>query len=300
MSEQTHHTHTKNPKNNIPATPPIPMIKTVREIREQVVAWQQAGLTIGFVPTMGALHAGHFSLLYAAKEACDKVIVSIFVNPKQFGPNEDLDSYPRPLEQDHASLTELGADILYAPTAREMYPDGFATHVQVPRLDGFLCGGSRPVFFTGIATVVTKLLNQVRPDMAFFGEKDFQQLAVIKRLARDLDIPTHIHGCPIMREQDGLAMSSRNTYLSATERALAPKLYETLNKIRDELIQGQEITAALASGRETLTELGFAVDYLELRATNDLKPATDDTRHQARLFAAAMLGKTRLIDNISV
>ncbi|MHA1539311.1 MAG: pantoate--beta-alanine ligase [Alphaproteobacteria bacterium] len=275
-------------------------VKTVQDIRAIVKAWQAEGLTVALVPTMGALHKGHLSLITAAKESCDRVIASIFVNPKQFGPNEDLDTYPRQEATDAALLKKAKCDALYLPNVTEMYPTGFATQIQVPALDGILCGASRPVFFTGIATVVSKLLIQASCDQAFFGEKDFQQLTLIKRLATDLNLPTEIHGCPIIREEDGLAASSRNIYLTEKERPIAPSLHQTLQTVKTAVEAGSPIGAETAKAKASLTALGFDVDYLEIRTLIDLSLLTENLDQPARLFAATYLGKTRLIDNLGV
>ncbi len=251
---------------------------------------------VGFVPTMGALHEGHLSLVRAAKERCDTVIVSIFVNPKQFAAHEDLGTYPRPLERDIALLEAEGVDAVFTPDAELIYPQGFATSVQVSGLDDMLCGISRPHFFGGVVTVVTRLFSMIRPNLAFFGEKDYQQLCIIKRLNQDLLLVDEMVGVPTMREKDGLALSSRNQYLSDAERMKAPLLYKTLCMLRD--IGGANMTLSqLDDAKIALTHAGFAVDYLELRNAATLQ--TVEQKRDARLFIAATIGTTRLIDNIA-
>lgn len=275
-------------------------IERLNQCRQAVAAWRKEGATIGFVPTMGALHEGHLMLVRSSLAAGHKTIVSVFVNPKQFGPNEDYAKYPRVLDADAALLKDVGAHLLYAPTVDEMYAKGFATRVQVDGLTNYLCGPSRPGHFEGVATVVTKLLNQVQADEAFFGEKDWQQLQVIKRLAVDLDIPTRITGVDIVREQDGLALSSRNRYLNAGDRAKASLLNITLRSLADEISQsGSDIEALLKTANRGLSENGFSVDYLELADAALLHPVRSLER-PARLFVAARLGTTRLIDNMAV
>lgn len=261
--------------------------------------------TVALVPTMGALHAGHLALVAAAKARADHVVVSIFVNPLQFGANEDLAAYPRQLEADAALLAEAGVDVLWAPTVEEMYPVGFASKVSVTALDTMLCGTARPGHFDGVATVVTKLFNQVQPDMALFGEKDWQQLAIIRRCARDLDLAfpraEAIFGVATVREADGLAMSSRNKYLTPDERAAAPALNRAMRESAAMIVAGEPVAQALATLVTTLLAAGFrTIDYADLRDAATLEPiATLDAR-PARLFVAAHLGKARLIDNIAV
>ncbi len=275
------------------------IIEQIKQCREIVAAWRAERATIGFVPTMGALHEGHLSLVKKSLDAGHKTIVSIFVNPKQFGPNEDFAKYPRVLDVDAQLLKDAGAHMLYAPIATQMYPDGFATSVHVAGLTDYLCGPFRPGHFEGVATIVTKLLNQVQANEAFFGDKDWQQLQVIKRLAGDLDIRTRITGVPIVREEDGLALSSRNRYLSVEDRAKASLLNITLRSLADEIMAGDDIDAALKTARVGLTENGFAVDYLELADASTLQPARKLDK-PARVFVAARLGGTRLIDNMAV
>jgi len=278
----------------------VPILRSVASLRVQVAQWRKAGHRVAFVPTMGALHDGHLSLVKAGLAEADRVLVSIFVNPTQFGPNEDFAAYPRTEEADVAKLEGAGAHAVYAPSVEEMYPAGAATTVHVAGVTDGLCGDFRPGHFDGVATVVTKLLNQAQPDVALFGEKDFQQLQVIRRLARDLDIPVAIRGVPTLREADGLAMSSRNAYLSPQERATAPVLHRTLTGAAALLQGGAEAAPILKDGIAAILAAGFgSVDYLELRAAEDLAPLARLDR-PARLIVAARLGKARLIDNIPV
>jgi pantoate--beta-alanine ligase len=279
------------------------VVRTVAGLRSRIGAWRAEGCCIGFVPTMGALHEGHLSLMRASLRDCDRTVASIFVNPTQFGPNEDFDSYPRGEAEDLAKLAKLGADLVFAPDGAEMYADGFATTVMVSGITEGLCSVTRPHFFQGVATVVTKLLLQCLPDRAYFGEKDYQQLQVIRRLTRDLDIPVEIVGAPTVREPDGLAMSSRNAYLSREHRAVAPLLHETMRAVADTVAGGASVAGALTRGRDRLAEIGFdPVDYLEIRESDTLAPVVDawDPHRPARVFAAAYLGETRLIDNIPI
>src|SRR3954447_21264817 len=256
---------------------------------------------IALVPTMGALHAGHLALVRLARRRADCVVVSIFVNPAQFAPNEDYGSYPRTWDADVAALSQLGVDAIWAPGVATMYPDGFATKVAPggPALAG-LEDKFRPYFFGGVCTVVAKLLLQVAPNFATFGEKDYQQLKVVTAMARDLDIPTKILGLPTLRDKDGLAMSSRNAYLSAGERAVAPTLYRVLKECAARLKAGKSIAATLGDSEAEIESAGFAVDYLEARHAETLAPLTSMADGPARLLVAARLGRTRLIDNIGV
>ena len=278
----------------------INTVRTVDELRAIIADWRTAGHKIILVPTMGALHKGHLSLVRLAKEIGDRVVVSIFVNPAQFAPNEDFDSYPRTFEGDLEKLSELDTDLVFAPPRNEVYPPDFSTHITVEGLSDGLCGTSRPHFFGGVATVVAKLLNQCRPDIAIFGDKDYQQLLVIRRMSRDLDLGVEIIGGPIVREGDGLAMSSRNAYLTADERRRAPELHETIEDIAQGLADGKSTRPLLDKGHARLKEAGFDVDYLEVRNAESLAPINGKVQEPARVFAAAMLGKTRLIDNIAV
>jgi pantoate--beta-alanine ligase len=275
-------------------------LRTVASLREAVAAWRRDGASVGMVPTMGALHAGHLALVREAQRRCDRVVVTLFVNPAQFAPTEDLAAYPRTEASDREKLAALGADVLFAPSAADMYPAGFATRIEVGGPAAGLETDFRPHFFSGVATIVAKLLLAGLPDRAYFGEKDYQQLLVVKQLVGDLNIPTEIVGCPTVREADGLALSSRNAYLSPEERALAPKLYETLQATARRLSAGTAIDMALSEGRAAFADAGFAVDYLELRNAGTLAPVRDAGTEPLRLLAAARLGRTRLIDNIAV
>jgi pantoate--beta-alanine ligase len=256
---------------------------------------------MALVPTMGALHAGHHALVKLARRRADRVTVSIFVNPTQFAPNEDLAIYPRTFAADVAALGDGGADLVWAPSTAIMYPDGFATRIvpQGPALAG-LEDAFRPYFFAGVATVVAKLLIQCEPDIAVFGEKDYQQLVVVRRLARDLGLRTRIVGAPTVREPDGLALSSRNRYLSPKERAAAPTLYRVLDGSAAEIAAGKPAASVLARGRATIKAAGFALDYLEARDSVTLAPHGETDSRSIRLLVAARLGKTRLIDNFGV
>jgi len=278
----------------------IPILRTIAELRRHVADWRGKGETVGLVPTMGALHEGHLSLVRRSRAACTRTVVSIFVNPTQFGPNEDFNRYPRDLAGDAAKLATVGADAIFAPEVAEMYPAGASTTVTVGGLTDGLDGPFRPGHFAGVATIVTKLLLQTLPDTAFFGEKDYQQLQVIKRLVRDLDVPVRIEGVPTYREPDGLAMSSRNVYLSAAERATAPVLYRVLTNVAKALAGGETAAAAIMRGKSELAEAGFSkIDYLEAVDAATLQPVERVTG-PARVAGAAWLGATRLIDNVAV
>ena len=277
-------------------------ITEIKSLRSQVKAWRQAGLSVALVPTMGNLHRGHFSLVEKAKTLADKVVVSIFVNPMQFGANEDLDSYPRTLDADKQGLADLETDILFIPSVETIYPNGLGAQsfVDVPGISMGYCGGSRPGHFKGVATVVTKLFNLVQPDYACFGEKDFQQLQVVKTMATDLSIPVEIIGVPTMREVSGLAMSSRNGYLSTEDRQTAPVLFNTLKHCAQQLKNGNKDFATLESeAKSALEDAGLKPDYFSIAQRDTLKAATlEDTRFV--ILAAAFLGSVRLIDNIQV
>ncbi len=278
----------------------LPIVRSVAALREQVALWRKSGLRVAFVPTMGALHDGHLSLVKAGLVEADRVLVSIFVNPTQFGPNEDFAAYPRTEEADVAKLARAGAHAVYAPAVEEMYPAGASTTVHVAGVSEGLCGTFRPGHFDGVATVVSKLLNQAQPDVALFGEKDFQQLQVIRRLVRDLDLPVAIRGVATLREADGLAMSSRNAYLSPEERATAPVLHRVLSEAAARLRGGEDAEPVLKAGIAAILEAGFgSVDYLELRSAEDLA-SLERLDRPARLIVAARLGRARLIDNIPV
>ncbi|MBY4640584.1 pantoate--beta-alanine ligase [Gluconacetobacter entanii] len=274
---------------------------TVHDLRAQVTQWKRDGLRVGMVPTMGALHDGHLSLVRAARAACDRVVVSVFVNPIQFDDAADLAAYPRTLDADAALLRTAGVDVLYAPSAAEMYPPGFATTICVRGVSEGLCGGARPGHFDGVATVVCKLLMQALADRAFFGEKDFQQVHVVRRMVADLNLPVEIVTCPTRREDDGLAMSSRNRRLSAEGRARARILPQVLTQCAERIAAGDDLAAALQQARDALLAAGFtSVDYLELRDARDLAPVTATPTAPARLLAAAWLDSVRLIDGVDV
>jgi len=278
----------------------IETVRTIPELHTAIKSWRQKGETVGLVPTMGALHDGHLSLIRHARAKTMRTCVTLFVNPKQFGAGEDLDTYPRDLDDDLAKMAAEGADLLFLPAAAEIYPDGFATSVHVGGIGDILEGAHRPGFFTGVATVVSKLLVQALPDLAVFGEKDYQQLLVIRRLAKDLDIPVRIEGVPIVREDDGLALSSRNAYLSAAERAIAPVLYGIISQVAENVGRGTEIAEQAAWGREQLLRAGFnSVDYLSVLDAKTLDDAVGVSK-PARVLVAATLGATRLIDNVLV
>ncbi|WP_112381915.1 pantoate--beta-alanine ligase [Sphingomonas carotinifaciens] len=264
-----------------------------------VAEYRSEGARVVLVPTMGALHAGHVSLIEAAKRPGTKVVASIFVNPRQFGPNEDLGRYPRREMADIRMLTEAGCDAVWMPSVDTMYPDGFATTIHVSGVSEGFDGAARPGHFDGVATVVTKLFNQVRPDAAYFGEKDFQQIAVIRRMVADLDMGIEIVGVPTQREDDGLALSSRNIYLDADERAKAVALPRALGVAARAIARGEDVVAVLDDARTTLAAAGFEVDYVALADAETLavEPAADRPR---RLLAAARMGSTRLIDNVPV
>ena len=273
--------------------------RTVTDLRDRLAPWRKAGERIALVPTMGALHQGHLSLVTLAKSKAERVVASIFVNPLQFGPREDFHRYPRDEAGDLLKLESAGADLVFAPDKAEMYPQGFSTRVSLGDLTEDLCGAARPNHFDGVATVVTKLLLQCAPDLAVFGEKDYQQLLVIKRLVSDLDIPVEIIGGPIVREEDGLALSSRNAYLSPAERATAPLLYQTVSAVAADLTKGRGADDAAHAGRFKLEAAGFRVDYVAVRDPETLKPLSGPVK-QARVLAAVHLGRTRLIDNVAV
>ncbi|GHD98482.1 pantoate--beta-alanine ligase [Defluviimonas sp. 20V17] len=276
------------------------LIRRKSDLRAMTEAWRRAGQTIAVVPTMGALHAGHLSLVEAAGARADHVIVTIFVNPRQFNSPEDLAKYPRTEDSDARKLAPYGIDLLYVPAPEEIYPEGFATTVSVTGVSEGLCGGARPGHFDGVATVVTKLLLQTDADFAFFGEKDYQQLQVVRRLACDLDLKTRIVGCPTVRETDGLAMSSRNARLEAAARARARILPRTLEATIDAITRGTPVPQALDAARAALQEAQVeAIDYLELRSDPDLRPL-DRADEPARLFVAAWLDGVRLIDNMAL
>ena len=282
-----------------PAARPA-VVRTIADLRAQVARWRKAGETVAMVPTMGALHAGHLALVAEGQKRADRVVVSIFVNPTQFGPNEDYAAYPRDEAKDAALLVEDGVALLWAPDVGVMYPAGHSTHIEVAELGADYCGAARPGHFDGVATVVAKLFNQVRPDIAIFGEKDWQQLAIIRRMARDLDFALDILGAPIARDKDGLALSSRNAYLSAAERKAATAFPNALKAAAKAIAGGADVADALARAAADIVKGGFdSVDYVALADADSLERLTEFSE-PARLLAAARIGKTRLIDNLAV
>jgi pantoate--beta-alanine ligase len=278
----------------------LPIVRTVADLRAHVIAWRREGLRIGFVPTMGALHEGHLSLVRLARTKADRVVASVFVNPTQFGPNEDFDAYPRDEARDADLLAGAGCHLLFAPSVAEMYPPGASTTVTVSGVSEPLDGQARPGHFAGVATVVTKLLNQCAPHVAVFGEKDFQQLAVIRRLVRDLDIPVEIVGGPTARAADGLALSSRNAYLTEVERSVAPRLNAVLREVLASVRAGEPVEAAEQAAVAELLVAGFRkVDYVEARTPDTLERlGPGRASGPVRVLGAAHLGPTRLIDNV--
>lgn len=270
----------------------------IQQVRKIVDAWKREGLSVGFVPTMGYLHEGHQSLIEAAVRGNDRVVVSIFVNPMQFGPGEDLEQYPRDLQRDTGLCERAGASLVFHPEPQELYPDGFCTHVDVAGLTEGLCGKTRPGHFRGVCTVVTKLLNIVRPDRAYFGQKDAQQFVVVRRMVRDLNIPTELIACPIIRESDGLAKSSRNTYLNEQERAAALVLYRALCEGRKQLQQGVREAGKLRAAMQAVldSEPLAKLDYLEICSIDTLQPL-QTVDGDVLVALAVYIGKTRLIDN---
>jgi pantoate--beta-alanine ligase len=283
------------------AMPKEPVIlRGVADLRGQVATWRKAGETVALVPTMGALHDGHLSLMRLAGQQADRVVASIFVNPAQFGPGEDYERYPRTETEDVARLATVDVDAAFVPTAREMYPEGFATRVHIERLGDVLCGAHRPGHFDGMALVVVKLLTSALPDVAIFGEKDYQQLQIIRRFTADLNIPVSIMGAPIEREADGLALSSRNRYLTPEQRKTAVALSMALKAVRDTVKAGGDPSQAAAKAREDIVKAGFdSVDYIEVRDPSSLELVTKPGK-PARVFGAARLGTTRLIDNWAI
>ncbi|WP_298260032.1 pantoate--beta-alanine ligase [uncultured Litoreibacter sp.] len=277
-----------------------PIVRSLTELRAMVFEWKANGETVGVVPTMGALHQGHLSLARAAKEGCDRVIVTIFINPKQFNNPEDYEKYPRTEEEDAVKLGPLNVDAIYVPDGPTMYPEGFATTVSVGGMTDVLCGAHRPGHFDGVATIVSKLFLQSQADRAYFGEKDFQQLQVVTRLAADLNIPIEVVGCPTIREEDGLAMSSRNLLLSDRARVWAPELNAAMQDMADGILAGGDVAELRAKAVARIERAGFTeVEYLDLRACDTLEELDAPTR-PARLLAAAWLAGVRLIDNIAV
>lgn len=279
---------------------PMQVVRSVAELRAVTGGWRQAGDSVAVVPTMGALHDGHLSLVAQARDACDRVIVTLFVNPTQFDRPEDLAKYPRTEDRDRAVLEPAGVDLLFMPGVDEVYPPGFATTVSVSGLTSGMCGDFRPGHFDGMATIVAKLFLMTGADRAFFGEKDWQQLQIVRRLAADLNIPIEVTGCPTVREADGLAMSSRNARLSPPDRAAAPTLYAALTRAAQRLQGGEDPAPVLGAARAEILAGGFArVEYLDLRHPQTLTPL-DRFDGPARLLAAAWLGPVRLIDNVAV
>lgn len=283
------------------AESPLIIVRTVAEMRRHVADWHRANERVALVPTMGALHEGHLSLVRAGQARARRVIATIFVNPTQFAPSEDFAAYPRGEGADVAKLEQVGADLLFAPGVDEMYPKGFATTIHVKGLTDGLCAPFRPGHFDGVATVVSKLLSQAQADIALFGEKDYQQLQVIKRMARDLDLPVEIVGVPTVRDADGVALSSRNAYLKPEERRIVPALPRLLREIAARLVRQEAAPRdEIARGRAALLKAGFtAVDYVDVTDAETLQPLTR-IEGPARVLAAAWLGKTRLIDNMPV
>jgi pantoate--beta-alanine ligase len=276
-------------------------VTRIEEVRRQVAQWHRAGERVAFVPTMGNLHAGHVALVARARELAPRVVVSVFVNPTQFVPGEDFDAYPRTPEDDGSKLAAAGTDLLFMPPEAEMYPRGRAdqTWVDVPGLSDILCGAFRPGHFRGVATVVAKLFGIVQPEFALFGEKDYQQLAVLRRMAEDLCLPVDVVGVPTVRETDGLAMSSRNGYLSAAERALAPEIYRTLSALAERLRAGERDYPSVE--REAMVRLdrsGFRSEYVSIRSADLREPGPAEAR--LVVLVAARLGRARLIDNLTV
>lgn len=267
-------------------------------LQQTLLKANEQNKSIALVPTMGALHQGHASLIKMAREVAEIVVVSIFVNPRQFGKNEDFTQYPRTIKADEIIAKSAGADIIYTPDAEEMYPHGFSTNISAGEMGNILCGKFRSGHFDGVATVVTKLLLRIMPHFAIFGMKDYQQLCIIERVVNDLDIPVSIIAAPIIREESGLALSSRNTYLSEEEQKIAPLLYKTLKQVATQ-IEHDSVKKSLDLGIKSLTEYGFKVDYLELCDGETLMPLSEH-KEDARILAAAWLGKTRLIDNIGI
>ncbi len=291
-------------RDDQPMNDTLPIVRTVSALRQQIDIWRHKEFKIGLVPTMGALHRGHLSLIECSRQHADRTIASIFINPRQFGPGEDIARYPRDENADIAQLASADCDLVYAPDVETMYPHGFATTISVSGMDD-LCGLSRPGHFDGVATIVTKLLIQSGADIAVFGEKDFQQLTMIRRLVRDVDLGTTIVGAPLIRDKDGLALSSRNTYLSATERLAAVALPNALHTLRDALRAGADITACLDKARSDILGGGYSrVDYMTVRIEHDLglptEPKLTTSSKPMRILAAAYIGTTRLIDTVPV
>jgi pantoate--beta-alanine ligase len=278
----------------------LPVIRFTNQLRQLVQQWRRRGHKVALVPTMGGLHEGHLSLVRLAKQQSAKTVVSVFVNPAQFAPQEDYDNYPRNEERDWHRLLSVQADAMYAPDVHEIYPQDFSTRVEVAGITQTLEGISRPHFFSGVTTVVAKLFMQCLPDIAIFGEKDYQQLLTVKRLVSDLNFPIVIIGAPIVREPDGLAMSSRNVFLDASDRPIAPQLYAIMADMAADLSAGRAIDETLAQGWARLESAGFGIDYLDIRDSETLLPLEGIVETQGRLLAAVYLGRVRLIDNLAV
>lgn len=278
----------------------LPIVRNVRSLRATVKKWRRRGHRVALVPTMGALHEGHLSLISLARKHAKRVIVSIFVNPTQFGPNEDYEAYPRDETGDWEKIAQAKGSLIYAPGVSSIYPDDFSTRVEVIGITSGLEGASRPRHFAGVTTVVTKLFLQCLPDVAVFGEKDYQQLLTIRQLVRDLDLPIDIVGSPIVREPDGLAMSSRNAYLDEHTRALAPRFHAVLCEVAKDLSEGRPVHEVTFLGRDWLEGAGFKVDYLEVRDAANLMPVGQHVTVPARLLGAVYLGPVRLIDNVPI
>jgi len=277
----------------------VETVRTLQDLKRKVIAWRAAGESVGLVPTMGALHEGHLQLVRLTHRRAKRCVVSIFVNPTQFAPNEDFDRYPRDEASDLGKLALVGCDLVWAPDKGVMYPEGFATRIVPGGAAEGLESDFRPGFFAGVATVCCKLFTQVAPDMAVFGEKDYQQLRVVRQMVRDLDLPLEIVAAPTVRESDGLAMSSRNRYLSSEQRAAAPTLHRVIVSVAKAAAEGKE-TAAILDGQQVLEAAGFRVDYLDVRDAETLKAVEPGSSRPKRVLAAAWLGKTRLIDNVAV
>jgi len=274
--------------------------RTIDDLRSNVKNWRQQSRSVGLVPTMGGLHDGHLSLVKLAQQHTDKVIATLFVNPAQFSPEEDFVSYPRDENRDRNLFEATGVDLMFAPTVKEMYPDDHATRIEIDGISQILEGAHRPHFFGGVATIVAKLLLEAMPDMAIFGEKDYQQLCVIRKMVQDLDIPVSIIGAPTIREHDGLAMSSRNRYLTSDERLIAPELHRTLSTIAKRIRQGERPQDIIPWAKVHLAQNGFGqMDYIEVCDAETLLP-TQNSDRPVRVLAAIKLGKARLIDNITV
>jgi pantoate--beta-alanine ligase len=278
----------------------LPILRFASQLREQVHQWRRRGYPVALVPTMGALHDGHISLIDVARKHARKIVVSTFVNPAQFAPDEDYGNYPRNEERDWHKLVNARADAMYAPIFEEIYPDDFATRVEVAEITQTLEGLSRPHHFSGVTTVVTKLFLQCLPDYAIFGEKDYQQLLVVRRMVKDLNFPVTIIAGPVKRESDGLALSSRNVYLDERERKIAPQIYGVIGAMAHDLSVGRDILETVKQGRLRLDQAGFRIDYLEVRDAETLLPFEDMVDRPARVLAAVFLGRTRLIDNVPV